>query len=1052
MADVTANLFDAPWSRIPQQQPLNWLDLAIKQEELQQAGLKNAETLAQQRAFSQYGEAAAAGDQNALGKFMSSGAAQQAGIASQIPGHLAQGRQISQDLMAKAYAQTQQQAQTISDPEQQKAFINAKIMDLHNAQVINSEQAQRAIANMSNPAYRNSYITGGLSATDFMKDTGIAEYNKTQAALPAERTRKTWEPLLGPYPAYDENGKPVMRMYPPTRTPGSEPAPGPPGGAGYLPGTMGAPAGAIPGVAPDQSGAPAPSVRRVSTTSSSDASDSSVLPSNAYHARIDADEGYGQNPKSSAFGRGQFIKSTWLDQLSKTHPEFNDLPEAQRLAMRSDKALATEMIENYGKENAGVLAAAGLPVNASTIAMAHKLGPRGAIAALQADPNTPMSEVLGAKAAAVNPTWARQTAGGFVNSHNNKMGTGRPEFIPESAGGGTTRDPAAPPVGTANPADATPPGTPLPPPNADAPQARLATTPGPTGEPRSATGTASRAANAPPPATPERIVVPPPGEAAAPTGVPPVAPAAAPATPPVRPSPGVSAPRVGATPPVGTGQRRIDMAEGDSIGVGLVKFGGLQGKPVGGLNPDQVLSNIENNVVENPDYYKGRTVMLSTGTMNDPKNQYMHLVPQQIQTIKDGGGNVIVAGADQGKFMDRNAQLEQFANDAQVKFAGPLPTKTIHPGEQGYRQYLNNASKLVGGETSPSDQPQASQAQPAQSQLPVVKVADKGGADELYREGHNQFLDKNLPALKPDFDEQVSKLDPQQKQRLQTELNRIYGPGKFNIAEPMAERGPAAEPGPQEPKPAQVAGPKGTPGFPGIRDVPTWEDPRQEKRYEANIKESGEIRKSIDDSIPVAHDGLAHIRTFREKMKEAGTGPLAEANLTRLRAQITATKALGIDTPEDQRTAAALEAMKSAGSLLGFDLVKALGSREAVQVVTQVMSIKPNIGKTEEANRQALDMIEQSLQRIVDKHHFLTDYAAKNNNDYLKADQMFEQSHPWILYSSKASPLTIPKDTSRMIDGAVYTDKSSDKTGRANRYMWDGKSQHFVPWVSDTEK
>ncbi|HEY4389624.1 MAG TPA: hypothetical protein VGN34_34720, partial [Ktedonobacteraceae bacterium] len=111
MADVTASLFDAPWRNAPQPPaPLNWLDLALKQEELQQAGLKNAQTLAQQRAFSQYGEAAAAGDQTALGKFMATGAAQEANIGSQIPGHLAQGRTISQDLMSKMFSQTQQQA------------------------------------------------------------------------------------------------------------------------------------------------------------------------------------------------------------------------------------------------------------------------------------------------------------------------------------------------------------------------------------------------------------------------------------------------------------------------------------------------------------------------------------------------------------------------------------------------------------------------------------------------------------------------------------------------------------------------------------------------------------------------------------------------------------------------------------------------------------------------------------------------------------------------------------------------------------------------------
>lgn len=138
----------------------------------------------------------------------------------------------------------------------------------------------------------------------------------------------------------------------------------------------------------------------------------------------------------------------------------------------------------------------------------------------------------------------------------------------------------------------------------------------------------------------------------------------------------------------------ITMTEGDSIGVGF-KNTGLPGNPVGGRNPQAVLENIANNLQGNPDYYRGQTVLLSGGTMNDPGGKMTELIAQQVVAIKNAGGNVILAGADTGKFSARNAQLEAIAQKQGVPFAGPLPTDNIHPAPQGYRQYAASAAKLI---------------------------------------------------------------------------------------------------------------------------------------------------------------------------------------------------------------------------------------------------------------------------------------------------------------------------------------------------------------------
>lgn len=138
----------------------------------------------------------------------------------------------------------------------------------------------------------------------------------------------------------------------------------------------------------------------------------------------------------------------------------------------------------------------------------------------------------------------------------------------------------------------------------------------------------------------------------------------------------------------------LTMTEGDSIGVGF-KNVGLRGNPVGGRNPQAVLDNINMNLANNPDYYRGQTVLLSGGTMNDPDGTQTELIRDQIDKIQKAGGKVILAGADTGKFALRNTQLEQIARAAGVPFAGPLPTKDVHPGPQEYKDYAENAKGLI---------------------------------------------------------------------------------------------------------------------------------------------------------------------------------------------------------------------------------------------------------------------------------------------------------------------------------------------------------------------
>jgi tape measure domain-containing protein len=112
-----------------------------------------------------------------------------------------------------------------------------------------------------------------------------------------------------------------------------------------------------------------------------------------------------KNPLSSATGLGQFIESTWVSMFKKHFPaRAESMTRAEILARRNDAEDSKALIEAYARENAAILQKAGVSVDAAALHLAHFLGPQGAIKALTADPSALAADVLGASAAAANPT------------------------------------------------------------------------------------------------------------------------------------------------------------------------------------------------------------------------------------------------------------------------------------------------------------------------------------------------------------------------------------------------------------------------------------------------------------------------------------------------------------------------------------------------------------------------------------------------------------------------------------------------------------------------
>ena len=131
-----------------------------------------------------------------------------------------------------------------------------------------------------------------------------------------------------------------------------------------------------------------------------------------------------KNPASSATGNGQFLKGTWLPLISSLHPELvaGKTPD-QILALRADPQLAAEATTAYAQQNAQTLGDAGLPVNAATLVLAHRLGPDGAKSVLSAPANAPLSQILSPEVIAANPQYGKLTVGQLSQQLSSKFGT-----------------------------------------------------------------------------------------------------------------------------------------------------------------------------------------------------------------------------------------------------------------------------------------------------------------------------------------------------------------------------------------------------------------------------------------------------------------------------------------------------------------------------------------------------------------------------------------------------------------------------------------------------
>jgi hypothetical protein len=146
---------------------------------------------------------------------------------------------------------------------------------------------------------------------------------------------------------------------------------------------------------------------------------------------------FAANPRSTALGAFQFIKSTFLDVARRHFPrEIDDLTEEEILALRTNRTFARRAARIYTTENAVYLAENGIELTFAHLRLAFLLGPGGAVRLVQAPSDQPVSRVFGAAVLRANPFMKRMTATDLIAKAGREMSERGGEREPEVAAKG----------------------------------------------------------------------------------------------------------------------------------------------------------------------------------------------------------------------------------------------------------------------------------------------------------------------------------------------------------------------------------------------------------------------------------------------------------------------------------------------------------------------------------------------------------------------------------------------------------------------------------------
>jgi hypothetical protein len=164
------------------------------------------------------------------------------------------------------------------------------------------------------------------------------------------------------------------------------------------------------------------------------------------------------------------------------------------------------------------------------------------------------------------------------------------------------------------------------------------------------------------------------------------------------------------------------IAVGDSLGVGInaalgIKKEDLTNLSEGGIGPEDVLKKINAIEKDNPGFFKGKQVIVSSGAPNRPNKTFndkeASLVTQEIELLKKLGATPALLGVGpgdpsgkSGKKIDEsgiNEKLQKIAQDTMVPFidiksmfdAKQFDAMGLHLGGSGYKQIIDTVKFLL---------------------------------------------------------------------------------------------------------------------------------------------------------------------------------------------------------------------------------------------------------------------------------------------------------------------------------------------------------------------
>lgn len=203
------------------------------------------------------------------------------------------------------------------------------------------------------------------------------------------------------------------------------------------------------------------------------------------------------------------------------------------------------------------------------------------------------------------------------------------------------------------------------------------------------------------------------------------------------------------------------------------------------------------------------------------------------------------------------------------------------------------------------------------------------------------------------------------------------------------------------------------------RDVPTQ---LREFEGQREIETSNKIMSDSVNESRAAETGLRQLTIVRRALDKAVTGKTAPLRMEIYSRVGELARLVGVGAPAADIEASRLKLIQTAGSELGFAMVNALGSREAMQVVSQVMGIKPNIENSNAQNQMIVDALRQGFQRSIDKREYMEANKTKHGN-YQKAETAFNKENPPDMYASRVTPFDVEYNKDGGIDKSQMHDK-----------------------------